>query len=156
MVWTDHYSLKYLLEQRISSPAQQRWVTKLLGFDFRVEYKKGRTNLLADALSHIEVSTGQLVALSMPHCDLLTDIQKEHSTSDELQGLIQLVLEGAKPGPWDYKADILLYKKKITFRSIRFSRTKLLPRCTMGVMRGIKKPSIGLRRSSIGLVCYDK
>jgi hypothetical protein len=43
-VRTDQQALKYLLEQRISTPAQQNWVSKLLGFDFTVEYKKGREN----------------------------------------------------------------------------------------------------------------
>ncbi|XP_035843990.1 uncharacterized protein LOC118490448 [Helianthus annuus] len=51
VVKTDHISLKYLLEQRVSTPAQARWLPKLMGYDFRVEYKKGVTNRGADALS---------------------------------------------------------------------------------------------------------
>ena len=48
---TDHQSLKFLLEQRIASPAQQKWFDKLLGYAFVVKYKKGKDNLVADALS---------------------------------------------------------------------------------------------------------
>ena len=48
-VKTDHDSLKYFLEQRLSSKEQQKRVTKMLGYDFEIIYKKG--NKFADALS---------------------------------------------------------------------------------------------------------
>jgi hypothetical protein len=48
---TDHQSLKYFLEQRISSPEQQKWVTKLFGYDYEIIYKKENDNVVADALS---------------------------------------------------------------------------------------------------------
>jgi hypothetical protein len=48
---TDHQSLKYFLEQHISSPEQQKWVTKLFGYDYEIIYKKGKDNVVADALS---------------------------------------------------------------------------------------------------------
>ena len=48
---TDHQSLKYFLEQRISSPEQQKWVTKLFGYYYEIIYKKGKDNVVADALS---------------------------------------------------------------------------------------------------------
>ena len=47
----DHQSLKYLLEQRVGTPAQQKWITKLLGYAFIVEYKHGEEYLVVDALS---------------------------------------------------------------------------------------------------------
>ena len=37
----DHDSLKYFLEWRLSSEEQQKWVTKMLGYDFEIIYKKG-------------------------------------------------------------------------------------------------------------------
>ena len=40
-VKTDHDSLKHFLEQRLSSKEQQNWVTKMLGYDFEIIYKKG-------------------------------------------------------------------------------------------------------------------
>ena len=44
-------SLKFLLEQRIATPTQQKWLAKLLGYAFVVKYKKGIDNRVADALS---------------------------------------------------------------------------------------------------------
>ena len=48
---TNHQSLKYFLEQCISSPEQQKWVTKLFGCDYEIIYKKGKDNVVVDALS---------------------------------------------------------------------------------------------------------
>jgi hypothetical protein len=48
---TDHQSLKYFLEQRISSPEQQKWVNKLFGYDYEIIYKNGKDNVVVDALS---------------------------------------------------------------------------------------------------------
>ena len=47
----DHDSLKYFLEQRLSSEEQQKWVKNMLGYDFEIIYKKGKQNVVVDALS---------------------------------------------------------------------------------------------------------
>jgi hypothetical protein len=47
----DHQSLEYFLEQRISSQEQQKWVTKLFGYDYEINYKKGKDNVVVDTLS---------------------------------------------------------------------------------------------------------
>jgi hypothetical protein len=57
-VKTDHYSLKYLLDQCLATIPQHHWVGKLLGFDFTVEYKSGSTNIVADALSCRDTEEG--------------------------------------------------------------------------------------------------
>ena len=48
---TDHWSLKYLTEQKISNLLQQKWISKLLGYDYTIVYRKGQENTIADALS---------------------------------------------------------------------------------------------------------
>ena len=47
----DHDSLKYFLEQRLSLEEQQKWVTKILVYNFEIIYKKGKQNVVVDALS---------------------------------------------------------------------------------------------------------
>lgn len=47
---------------------QQRWITKLLGYNFLVEYKKGKENVVADVLSRqreesMDVSTTNLFSV---------------------------------------------------------------------------------------------
>lgn len=37
-ILTDHQTLKHLLDQRISTSAQQKWLAKLLGYDYRIMF----------------------------------------------------------------------------------------------------------------------
>ena len=73
---TNHKSLKYFLERKISSPEQQKWVTKLLGFDYEITYKKGKENVLVDALSQLP-EQAEVSAISLPTSDFLEDIKME-------------------------------------------------------------------------------
>ncbi|KAL0398581.1 UNVERIFIED_CONTAM: Transposon Ty3-G Gag-Pol polyprotein [Sesamum radiatum] len=54
IIKTDQKSLKHILDQRVDSLLQQKWVTKLLGLSYEVHYKKGNENRAADALSRVE------------------------------------------------------------------------------------------------------
>ena len=69
-VRTDQRSLKYLLEQRITTPAQTRWLPKILGYDYHIEYKKGKDNCGAEALSR--VGELEFLAVSLPVADWWT------------------------------------------------------------------------------------
>uniref|UniRef100_A0A2N9H581 Reverse transcriptase/retrotransposon-derived protein RNase H-like domain-containing protein n=1 Tax=Fagus sylvatica TaxID=28930 RepID=A0A2N9H581_FAGSY len=51
---TDQQSLKHILEQRVGTPMQQKWISKLLRYHFVVEYKQDKENKEADALSRKE------------------------------------------------------------------------------------------------------
>lgn len=46
------------------SPIQQDWLSKLLGYDYSIEYKKGKDNSPIDALSRVHETT--LTAISQP------------------------------------------------------------------------------------------
>ena len=56
---TDHKSLSYLTEQNLQSDLQRKAMTRLMGLQFKVVYRKGKENLTADALSRV----GHLMAL---------------------------------------------------------------------------------------------
>jgi hypothetical protein len=58
-IQTDQKSLKFLLEQRIVTPEQQKWVSKPVGFEYKIVYRPSRSNTAVDAL------------LRMPHSPIL-------------------------------------------------------------------------------------
>jgi hypothetical protein len=71
LIKTDHYSLKYLLDQRLATILQHHSVGKLLGFDFTVEYRSGASNTVANALSRRDDEEGDLLAISAPRFNFI-------------------------------------------------------------------------------------
>jgi hypothetical protein len=51
-----HCSLKYFLQQCVATPEQQKWVIKLLGYDYEIIYRPDRENSAANALLRISDS----------------------------------------------------------------------------------------------------
>lgn len=51
IIKTDHQSFKYLLDQRVTSTNHQKSITKLMGIDYEILYKKGKDNVVVDGLS---------------------------------------------------------------------------------------------------------
>jgi hypothetical protein len=83
LVRTDHFSLKYLLDQHLSIVPQHQWISKLFGFDFTVEYRPGRLNTVADALSRCDTEDtpeaatelGAMCVCSSPTFAFLDDVR---------------------------------------------------------------------------------
>jgi len=50
IIKTDQKSLKELLDQSLHTPEQQQWLPKFLGYDFSIQYKPGKENVVAYAL----------------------------------------------------------------------------------------------------------
>jgi hypothetical protein len=53
IIRTDHKSLSYLCEQNLQSDMQRKAMTRLMGLQFKVVYRKGKENCAADALSRM-------------------------------------------------------------------------------------------------------
>jgi hypothetical protein len=108
---TDHQSLKYFLEQRISSPEQQKWVTKLFGYDYEIIYKKGKDNVVVDALSQKYEDDGSLFSLSFIVPDWLQAVRQEWLHDPKSSQLIQQLQSNAPASPgYSWLHDELRYK----------------------------------------------
>lgn len=71
VIKTDQKALQHLCQQSIQTPEQQRWLPKLQGYDFKIEYRPGKENVGADALSR-----NFLMAFSTMHCNLWSQIKE--------------------------------------------------------------------------------
>jgi hypothetical protein len=60
VIKTDHQSLTFLGEQQLQSEWQKKAMAKLMGLQFQIVYKKGKENVVADALSRV----GMAMAIS--------------------------------------------------------------------------------------------
>lgn len=56
IIQTDHRSLVYLGEQQLTTSIQHKAFVKLMGLQYKIQYKKGAENIVADALSRQEVA----------------------------------------------------------------------------------------------------
>jgi hypothetical protein len=138
-VKTDQQALKHLLQQRIGTPTQQRWVSKLLGFDFEVEYKQGKKNKAADALSRIHTSdpsefptqqaimqtedadsnTAQNQAISISNPTWIEELKVAYPEDPLIQELLQQYHHGELDiEKYNFQHGLLFYKGRIHLGSM--------------------------------------
>jgi hypothetical protein len=111
---TNHQSLKYFLEQCISSPEQQKWVTKLFGYDYEIIYKKGKDNVVVYALSYKYEDEGSLFSLSFIVPDWLQAIRQEWLQDPKSSQLIQQLQSNAPASPgYSWLHEELRYKSRL-------------------------------------------
>jgi len=86
---TDHISLKYLFHQKLTTPAQHLWLVKLLGYDYNIEYKQGKENVPADALSRIPSKDLYAMTTSTISTNLMEEIRQSYTNDFAIQHIIK-------------------------------------------------------------------
>jgi hypothetical protein len=101
LIRTDHYNLKFLLDRKLGTIPQHQWASKLLGFDFRDEYKPNVVNVVANALSRRDTADdGYLYSLSVPTFMLFDQLQQEISANEALRALCADITVSARDKKW--------------------------------------------------------
>jgi hypothetical protein len=113
LVRTDHQPLKYILDQRLETIPQLHWVSKLLGFDFSVEYKPGHTNVVADTLPRCTEDTAALSAISTPSFSIIDEYRHLAVDDAELRRLTVEIQAGSKGEPWALIDGLVTFKRRL-------------------------------------------
>ncbi|KAM5587861.1 hypothetical protein ABKV19_006351 [Rosa sericea] len=125
-IYIDHRTIQYFLDQKITTPTQQKWLLKLIGYDYSIHYKPGRSNAASDALSRKEelnhdtdtiTKYGALSALtgtSSPVHTYISEIQRSCSVDPEARTIMQQLSQGNPPSQhYTISNTQLLYKGRI-------------------------------------------
>ena len=89
-VKTDHDSLKYFLEKILSLEEKQKWVTKILVYDFEIIHKKMKKNVVADSLWRKDEDVDALLCvISIIQPDWINKARVEWENDEEVLALIQ-------------------------------------------------------------------
>jgi hypothetical protein len=145
LVHTDHYSLKFLLDQRLSTVPQHQWLSKLFGFNFTVEYRPGRLNSAADALSRRDEETAALCTLSGPSFDLYADIRRATAADPVARDLLQQLEAASLGAPWAANDGFLLHGKRIYVPATDDLRHQVVTLAHSARHEGVQKTFVRLR-----------
>jgi len=113
-VRTDHFSLKFLLDQRLATIPQHHWVGKLLGFDFSVEYRAGSANTVADALSLRDTDCrSAIMALSALQFNFVNQLRLANASDPALIVLHEEIRANQRQAPWAILDGMVTYQGRL-------------------------------------------
>ncbi|KAF7126621.1 hypothetical protein RHSIM_Rhsim11G0093400 [Rhododendron simsii] len=120
--------------QRITTPMQQKWLPKMMGFDYEIVYRSGKSNVAADALSRMVENTdpisenqGSLTALTVVLCNWVKELQLSWENDPALQTIITDLQQDPTSHPlfvWQHQ--MLYYKSRLVVGKDDQFRLKLI------------------------------
>lgn len=136
IIRTDQKSLKFFLEQREISLDSQKWLLKLMGYDFIIQYRPGKENSAADALSRVGDSIS-LCVLSIPQWLQLEDLKKQVMEDATYGPIVQSLFQGSSIHTgYSLWQGNLLYKNKLVLPINSFFISLFLKEYHDGVLGG--------------------
>ena len=106
------------MEQRVVTPEQEKWVAKLVRFNYEIKYWLGKTNATINSLSRL--TDGLLLATiidcygaTQPQFDISEEIKQANTEEPYLIEQLCLLQEALETMPYHkHRAGILFYKNR--------------------------------------------
>ncbi|GKD68719.1 putative nucleotidyltransferase, ribonuclease H, partial [Tanacetum coccineum] len=118
VVYTDHKSLQYILDQKELNMRQRRWIELLSDYDCEIRYHPGKANVVADALSRkVQDKPLRVRSLVMYTCTYLSKrilkaqleaVKQENVKAENLGRLLKPIFEIHSNGIWYFKNRVWL------------------------------------------------
>jgi RNase H-like domain found in reverse transcriptase/Reverse transcriptase (RNA-dependent DNA polymerase)/Integrase zinc binding domain/Chromo (CHRromatin Organisation MOdifier) domain/Retroviral aspartyl protease len=120
-VFTDHASLRTAVNSPHLSARMARWLSFFAEYNFRVEYKPGKQNVIADALSRRpdyeeqSSSLNSTTTRTIIWSDLHDRIRRAYADDEDLTSLIQYFRDATAkvPTPWRTKIHKFVYRDEL-------------------------------------------
>ncbi|XP_055814662.1 uncharacterized protein LOC129884377 [Solanum dulcamara] len=89
LVKTDNVATSYFQSQKKLTPKKTRWQDFLAEFDYELEYKPNKGNVVADTLS----KKFELASITTAHCDIQDTIKNGLQYDPEIKRLMKLAIQ---------------------------------------------------------------
>ncbi|KAJ4756090.1 polyprotein [Rhynchospora pubera] len=130
IIRTDQIALKHLLEQRVHHAMQHKGLCKLMGLDYKIEYKRGVTNKVADALSRVEAKenhVSELRAVTELKPQWVEEIKESYQGDSGAHELLErLDQDQGDQDKYSVHQGVIRYKGRIYVGNMKEWRKKLV------------------------------
>lgn len=87
-------------------------MSKLMGYQFQIQYKPGNENRAADALSRREAEP-ELASFSVRQYEGFEELEREVHGDEELRKIMQQIVQGEGPRGYTMQQGTLLYEGRL-------------------------------------------
>ena len=134
IILTDLRSLQYLSEQHLHSDMQRKAMTRLMGLQFKIKYRKGKENMAADALSRV---AHMMAVQSVVQPQWIQEVLNSYTTDPHAQQLLtQLALSSPDSNGYSLHKGLIKLHDLIWIGNNSALQTKLIAACHSSAIGG--------------------
>lgn len=127
VIITDHKSLNNLNDQLLTTELQRKAMSKLVGLQFEIKYRKSAENGAADSLSRVGHLLATQAIVSSPQLDWLQEVTNSYTTDALATTLLQeLAVHSPNEKGFSLEHGLIKYKGRLFIGDNSALKTKLL------------------------------